>query len=126
MSGFRKLQLLAVTVSNLMLVGVCLLFLAGCGGSAGEDTGPNAKVSNEELVKKSVADMKAMQSYHFEFKGGAPSQSIKMSPNLSISGDLQFNGKGSRVKLKDEAATPTNLSSGPNPDSVILDVGAGV
>src|SRR5437773_12569461 len=107
MGRFDKLGLLVAP--GLILAAACLLLLAACGvGFEAHETGPNAKLSNEELVKKAVADMAALKSYHFEFKGGMPSQSVKMSPNLSISGDLQFNGKGSRVKFKDESATPTN------------------
>lgn len=97
-----------------------MLFLVACSQPEEEkDTGPNANLSNEDLLKTAVANMKSMKSYHFEFKGGLPSDGIKMGPNQSISGDLQFNGKGSRVKFSD--ASPATV--GPNPDSVILNTG---
>jgi hypothetical protein len=96
------------------------LLLAGCGQPAEEkDTGPNATLSNDALLKKAIVNMKAMDSYHFEFRGGIPSESVKMSQNMTISADMQLNGKGSRVKFGDES--PATV--GPNPDSVILNTG---
>jgi hypothetical protein len=97
------------------------LFVAACGQQVSEerDMGPNAGLSNDELLKKAIANMKAAKSYHFEFKGGIPSQSFKMSPNMSIRADMQSNGKGSRATFSD--TSPATV--GPNPDSVILNTG---
>ena len=85
-----------------------------------ELTGPNANLSNAELLKKAVANMRALKSYHFEFKGGIPDDYTMMSQNLRISGDIQLNGKGSRVQIRDAAS---GIASAPNPDKVILEVG---
>ena len=109
------------------LLSLCIL--AACGQNSGgeatpsptvELTGPNARLSNAELLKKAVANMQALESYHFEFRGGIPDEYVKMSQHLSITGDVQLNGKGSGVKITDEAATSGSAGSDPNPDKVLL------
>jgi len=61
--------------------------------------------------------MKAYQSYHMEFHGGVPSQSVQMSRNMTITADLQFGGKGSAVAMNDdgkiEGAPSLMLGMGP-------------
>src|SRR4051812_13339481 len=82
-----------------LLVGACLAITAcDTGGEVGEvkDTGPNANLSNDELIHKAVANMKSLQSYHLEFAGGVPTELFEMSPNLTITADIQLNDKGSR------------------------------
>lgn len=70
--------------------------------SQGAAPGPNAGLSNDDLLKKAVANMKALESYHFEEKGGLPDDSMRMSPNMSIVGDIQLGGKASRITISDE------------------------
>jgi hypothetical protein len=113
LSGTRLFTFLALVVAA--------IFLTACGQQMSEekDTGPNAGLSNDELLSKAAANMKDLKSYHFEFKGGIPSESFKMSPNMSISADMQSNGKGSRATFSD--TSPATV--GPNPDSVILNTG---
>jgi Tol biopolymer transport system component len=64
--------------------------------------------------------MKALKSYHFEFQGGLPSMSVRMSSNLSITGDVQLYGKGARWRVRDEGGGVTG-GVGMN-----YDVGAGI
>lgn len=108
---------------SISILACAALFLAACGQSQEEkDTGPNANLSNEELIQTAIANMKAAKSYHFEFKSnGLSSDGFKLSPNLTIIGDLQFNGKGSKIKFSDQPVTPD-----PNPDSVDLRLGGSV
>jgi WD40 repeat protein len=79
------------------------LFLAAC-GQPGEDidTGPNAGLSNDELLKLAMTNMKAAKSYHFEFRGGLPSESVQMSANMSIRADIQLDERGSKIKMADD------------------------
>ena len=45
---------------------VLAFFLTACGQTAEEkDTGPNANLNNEELLKTAVANMKALKSFPF-------------------------------------------------------------
>jgi WD40 repeat protein len=46
-----------------------------------------------------VKNMKELKSYHMDFLGGAPSQDIQMTSDLSISADMQFDGKGCATSL---------------------------
>jgi hypothetical protein len=85
-----------------ILVGAALVIgLAGCGEQKPPeaplvDNGPNAGLSNAELVSLAITNMTALKSYHFEFQGGLPSMSVRMSSNLSITGDVQLYGTGAR------------------------------
>jgi WD40 repeat protein len=103
-----------------VLVGIAF-FVAGCASASqsDKDAGPNASLSNDELLAMAVKNMKALKSYHMDFRGGAPSQDVQMTSDLSISADMQFDGNGSRVKARDESG---NVSGGSN---LMLDVGPG-
>src|SRR5438552_13305436 len=83
-----------------ILIGLLTILVAACGqDNELQDTGPNAKLSNEELLKKAVADMKALKSYRMEFKGGLPSEQVVMAPDTVITADMQLNGKGNRITI---------------------------
>ncbi|HEX8218325.1 MAG TPA: hypothetical protein VF914_03825 [Chloroflexia bacterium] len=95
------------------LAGLCLA-LAAC-DRVGElaDEGPNAKLSNDELVAAAVENMGQIESYQVVFRGGLPDDSIKMSQSLAITAEIQPAPGGSRVKIRDEAEH--GPGGGPNP-----------
>jgi hypothetical protein len=56
-----------IRIFALFTLACATLFLTACGQTAEEkDTGPNANLSNEELLKKAVANMSALSSFHME------------------------------------------------------------
>src|SRR5688500_3310890 len=96
------------------IVGLACVALAlyACGSqsdtpnSNGATPGPNAKLSNADLLQKAVANMKALDSYHIELKGAGAGLSPKyfgMAPNTSIVGDVQPPDKGTRISRSDDA-----------------------
>src|SRR4051812_35740407 len=79
-----------------------ILLLAACGpGDEGkptataqaELTGPNAKLSNTELLRVAEVNMRALMSYHMEFKGGFPGDGL-LPPGTEMVGDVSVD-KGS-------------------------------
>jgi hypothetical protein len=104
----------------LLLLGVSLALVACDAQRELQDSGPNANLSNQELLQQATANMVALRSYHFEFRGGRPSPRVKMSPNLHISGDMQFDDRGSRVTMRDEGDGAVGAPY------LILDVGPGI
>src|SRR5438132_4066578 len=113
--GFRRKKLLFLSLVS--LAGLMLLASACSQKQQLEETGPNAKLSNNDLVKLAVATMKAYKSYHMEFHGGAPSESVQMSRNTTITADLQFGERGSAIEMSDdgkiEGAPALMLGMGP-------------
>ncbi|HEX9990798.1 MAG TPA: WD40 repeat domain-containing protein [Chloroflexia bacterium] len=104
----------------ILLTGLSLLIMSCGGDSELKDTGPNANLNNDELLKKAVENMKVLQSYHFDFTGGLPSEMVQMSRNLSITADIQLADKGSTIKIRDESG---EVSGG---TSLMLDIGSGL
>lgn len=114
-----------INLLSTVILAYILMFLTACGqqgdspvtpSGATLSPGPNSNLSSGELLKKAVIIMRALQSYHFEFKGGVPSESLIMSLDMSMTGDMQFNGKGSRVSIKDNGSGVTRT----NPDATTL------
>ena len=114
------LALLAVLIG--LALGIGFLNRGGTGQQDTElvDNGPNAGLSNGELVSVAITNMKALDSYRFEFKGGMPSMGTRMSSNLSITGDVQLHGKGARWSVRDEGG---GVFGG---NGMNFDVGAGI
>jgi hypothetical protein len=104
------LFLLKRTTFMTTLLALLGLITSACGGASEPTaastvklTGPNAHLSNAELLKKAVANMRALGSYHFEFKGGPLSAPLRISHDMSIVGDIQLDDRGSRIKVRDDA-----------------------
>ncbi|HEX8597146.1 MAG TPA: hypothetical protein VF952_01355 [Chloroflexia bacterium] len=107
-----------------LLAGLCLL-VAACGRAAEPvDEGPNAHLSNDELLAIAVENMHQAESYNSVFRGGIPSDAVKMSQSIAITAEVQPIERGNRITIRDEAEPET--VTGPNPDSVDLRGGAGV
>ena len=90
-------------LTNLGFAMAFILLLAACGqGDAGkptatvqaELTGPNANLSNTELLRLAETNMRALTSYHMEVKGGFPGDSL-FPPGMAMAGDVS-SAKGSR------------------------------
>src|SRR5688572_11993297 len=92
MATNTKLQLVLTILLGL------LLFAACDRDNKERDTGPNAGLSNQELLMKAVANMKALKSYHFELDGTSPSVSGGIDPEIHMVGDIQTDDKGSKIK----------------------------
>jgi len=54
----------------LVNIAVAALLLGGCDSGSAVPTPPPVKMSNAELLKQAVANMKALRSYHVEYSGG--------------------------------------------------------
>jgi hypothetical protein len=103
---------------------LCLLFLAACGDSnEPRDTGPNAGLSDQTLLTKAVADMRALKSYHFDVTGTFPSVISGRPSDAHIFGDMQTDDKGSRIRATNESNT---ANSGPTPGSTAVASESGV
>jgi hypothetical protein len=88
----------------------CAVLLVACdSNSSKSDSSPNAKLNNRDLITKAVANMKALKSYHMEVEGTLAS----MPDFVRISGDVQSNEKGSKIKASDNP-TPGNMTLTPN------------
>lgn len=99
-AGFHRKKLILLAVA--MLAGIAVL-VSACGqAQEPEETGPNARLNNNDLVKLAVTTMKAYKSYHMEFHGGVPSEDIQMSRNLTITSDLQFDARGFSIQMSDD------------------------
>src|SRR5438132_13895619 len=98
--GFRRKKLLFLSLVS--LAGLMLLASACSQKQQLEETGPNAKLTNDDLVKLAVATMKDYKSYHMEFHGGVPSEGVQMSRNMTITANMQFGEKGSNIEMSDD------------------------
>lgn len=102
----------------------CLLFLAACDdNNQPRDTGPNASLSDHELLTKAVGDMKALKSYHFDVSGTFPSAASTTPSDAHIFGDMQTDDKGSRIRADVGSSTVT---SDVTPDPALASTLAGV
>jgi WD40 repeat protein len=111
----------ALVVLVVLVVAALAIGLLDRGGQGAKnvpltDNSPNAGLSNDELITLAINNMKALQSYHFEFKGGMPSAEVRMSSNLSIVGDVQLHGKGARWTVRDEGGGVSGGLGGMNFD----------
>lgn len=103
---------------------LCLLFLAACSDNKEpRDTGPNAGLSDQTLLTKAVADMKALKSYHFDVSGTVPSAESTTPSDAHIFGDMQTVDKGSRIRADSGSSTAT---SSVTPDATLASTSAGV
>ncbi|HUS13686.1 MAG TPA: WD40 repeat domain-containing protein [Chloroflexia bacterium] len=74
--------------------------------------GTTSGLSNADLLAKAAANMQTLESYHFEVQGGVPDDSLRMSPNTHMVGDIESHGKAARISVSDEANSAVWLQPG--------------
>jgi hypothetical protein len=89
----------------LLLVGLALALVA-CGQMPpAEDNGPNAQLSNDELVAQALTNTGALQSHHVDFVERSQDPTLQDSPVLTITGDVQTLSRGSRFWIRIKRGT---------------------
>jgi len=95
-----------VMVAILALVGI--VGLVSCGGQEEQlvENGPNAGLSNDELVRQAISNMAALRSYHVEVQGLTTS-TISNTPSITLTydqsgratvGNFVYRGAGSSAE----------------------------
>ena len=95
-----------------LIIGIALVVgLASRGGQAPEavareDAGPNASLSNDELVSEALENMAALNGDRFDFTALEPAGAVTSTRVLSMTGYEQMPGKGLKAKMW----TPSEVS----------------
>lgn len=93
-------------VLTLLLLAGLGLALVACGQVAwAQDNDPNAHLSNDELVAQALTNTLALRSHHVDFVERPQDATIQDSPVLTITGDVQTSGKGSRFWIRIKRGT---------------------
>jgi WD40 repeat protein len=105
------LVVLVVLVAGALAIGLVSRGQQGQQGVPLIDDGPNAGLSNDELVSVALANMKELKSYHFEFVGVEPAGEVTPTSRLTLSGYEQPPGESSRVSARGEHSLAGNTYS---------------
>ncbi|MDQ3930449.1 MAG: hypothetical protein M3328_15060 [Chloroflexota bacterium] len=105
------------------LLGWLCLVLVACGGAAEPvDEGPNAHLSNDELLALAIDNMKQIESYQMVFRGDASDDSFVIGPNTVITAQMQSDQKGSRVAIGAELPNPDGSAITPDVEDTRVDI----